>query len=382
MIEHIEIEGFKSLEKVSLDLGALNIFVGTNASGKSNFLEALRVLQGIGYGYTVDEIFNGKPKGANSEVWEGIRGGSKYAGFLGRSVVQFRVRASLPSVAHPVHYAISISVKSGLVYSETLAVGDRVVFSPTTWEEAQDRSCLRREMLDKSFDAEPDSGGDAEIIEALYKHLMDLQALDSSPSIQREYSNASVANRMGDHAENFAALVKTILKDPVAASAYTSWLKELTPTELDEVIVLEGAKRDWLFGVKRNGIDYPADILSDGTLRFAAIAAAFFQPAPPHRLLLEEIEEGLHPTRLQLLVELLKSQTGHGIEQVIATSHSPYAIAWLKEEDYKHVFLCAKNDETGASTITPFSEVPHLIEVARRHPISDLFVQGWLETAV
>ena len=75
MIEHIEIEGFKSLEKVSLDLGALNIFVGTNASGKTNFLEALRVLQGIGYGYTIDEIFNGKPKGANSEVWEGIRGG-------------------------------------------------------------------------------------------------------------------------------------------------------------------------------------------------------------------------------------------------------------------------------------------------------------------
>jgi hypothetical protein len=42
------------LEKVSLDLGALNIFVGTNASGKTNLLEALRVPQGIGYGYTID----------------------------------------------------------------------------------------------------------------------------------------------------------------------------------------------------------------------------------------------------------------------------------------------------------------------------------------
>lgn len=62
MIEHIEIENFKSLQKVSLDLGPLNIFVGTNASGKTNFLEALRVLQGIGYGYTVDEVLNGKPK--------------------------------------------------------------------------------------------------------------------------------------------------------------------------------------------------------------------------------------------------------------------------------------------------------------------------------
>ncbi len=79
MIEHIEIEGVKSLRKVSLDLGGFNLFIGANASGKSNFFDALRVLQGIGYGFTIDEIFNGKPKGAASETWEPIRGGSANA---------------------------------------------------------------------------------------------------------------------------------------------------------------------------------------------------------------------------------------------------------------------------------------------------------------
>jgi predicted ATPase len=187
---------------------------------------------------------------------------------------------------------------------------------------------------------------------------------------------------MGDHGEDFAGVIDSILRNAQKGSDYVSWLKELTPNELDEVKILVGARNDRLFAVTKNGVDYPADILSDGTLRFAAIAAAFFQPVPPRLLLLEEIEEGLHPTRLQLLVELLKSQSGRGIEQVIATSHSPYAIAWLKEEDYRYVFLCTKDEETGATTITPFSEVPHLIEVARRHPISDLIVQGWLENAV
>ena len=43
MITHIEIDGFKSFQKVSLDLGALNIFVGTNASGKSNFFTGLKL---------------------------------------------------------------------------------------------------------------------------------------------------------------------------------------------------------------------------------------------------------------------------------------------------------------------------------------------------
>jgi len=82
VIEHIEISGFKSLRKVSLDLGALNIFVGTNASGKTNFFDAIRLLQGIGYGYSVDEIFNGRPQSANSSRWEQIRGTSANAGFL------------------------------------------------------------------------------------------------------------------------------------------------------------------------------------------------------------------------------------------------------------------------------------------------------------
>lgn len=38
MITHIEIEGFKSLKKVSLDLGGLNVLIGTNASGKREYV--------------------------------------------------------------------------------------------------------------------------------------------------------------------------------------------------------------------------------------------------------------------------------------------------------------------------------------------------------
>jgi len=51
MIQSLTIEGFKSLEKITLNLSNLNLFIGTNASGKSNFFDALRVLQGIAYGF-------------------------------------------------------------------------------------------------------------------------------------------------------------------------------------------------------------------------------------------------------------------------------------------------------------------------------------------
>jgi len=134
VIEHIEIEGFKSLEKVSLDLGPLNIFVGTNASGKTNFLEALRVLQGIGYGYTVDEILNGRPQLANNEAWEGIRGGSKFASPLVAPdpIIEFRVSLSTPSLAGPAYYVVRLSPADGRFHSENLSINGSLVF-PTTF---------------------------------------------------------------------------------------------------------------------------------------------------------------------------------------------------------------------------------------------------------
>ena len=84
MLTRISIRDFKSFRRVDLELGAMNLFVGPNASGKSNFFDALRVLPGVGNGYTVSEILDGKPRSATNEVWEGIRGGSAKACFEGK----------------------------------------------------------------------------------------------------------------------------------------------------------------------------------------------------------------------------------------------------------------------------------------------------------
>ena len=118
MIDRIVIENFKSLRRVALSLGRVNLFIGANASGKSNFLDALRVLQGIGNGFTVSEILDGKPKGATSEVWAGIRGGSARTCFV-------RADAERPDacVAAPDEVAMEV----GGTLAERLAVSWDVV---------------------------------------------------------------------------------------------------------------------------------------------------------------------------------------------------------------------------------------------------------------
>ena len=373
MFTEIEITEFKSFERVQLKLGGLNLFIGANASGKSNFFDALRVLQGIAYGFTVDEIFNGKPKGAGSDLWEGIRGGSRWASI--RRPARLPVGAVRLSVAgtsrdQDFRYTVRLAPDLGQIVAEELKIGS----TESLWgDTSRDRPTLHDRLRN--------GGIQGEVAKDLFRALGNIQQLFPASDLLRDYSQTSHAKRMGERGENFAAVVQSIVQDERLRSAYLSWLSRLTPMELDDVSVLKGALEEPIFALCEGDSVLPAPILSDGTLHFAAITAAFFQPDMPAIITLEEIENGIHPSRIRLLLELLKSQSGGSRPQVFATTHSPVVLAWLEEKDYETTFLFRKDEETGASIITPLSEIPRLIELVRKQPIGELFTEGWLEDA-
>jgi energy-coupling factor transporter ATP-binding protein EcfA2 len=403
VIQNIEIENFKSLRRVDLKLGALNLFIGTNSSGKSNFLDALRVLQGIGYGFTIDEILNGKPRSASSEVWAPIRGGSAKATYSGPAAgheggerfISLAVEVLTASRA-VLNYKVTFFAQRGALIREVLFDGVRQIyegfwgqgphslfFAPDYFLEQQDMTKFitfeRSRPLHQLLHSSHLKKLGKDLIETLTANITNMQRIEPVPSILREYSIPQSVRRMGEHGENFAALVKTIISDPAAKAGYLSWLQNLTPTEVDDVLVLEGALGEPLFALKERNVEYPAPVLSDGTLRFAAIAAAFFQPDMPDLITIEEIENGIHPTRLRLLVELLKTQARETGRQIIATTHSPVVLAWLSEEDYETTFFCKRDGKTGESIIKPLTELPHFIDTVKKQPLSELFAEGWLE---
>jgi predicted ATPase len=149
---------------------------------------------------------------------------------------------------------------------------------------------------------------------------------------------------------------------------------------VDDVVILSGALREPLFAVVERKKTFPAQVLSDGTLRFAAIAAAFFQSAMPAVLTLEEIEKGIHPSRLRLLVELLRSQTRRLNCQVIATTHSPDVLNWLSEEDLRSTFVAVRDADRGSSSIRAIGDLEELEGALRSNAnLAELFSEGWLE---
>jgi len=394
VIDRIVVENFKSLRKVDLSLGRLNLFIGTNASGKSNFLDALRVLQGIGSGFTVSEILDGKPPSAVREVWEGIRGGSSNACFVGTDEVTITAYGTLADESRQNwEYMIAFSPADGCVNRERFQVGDIVYSVPrseqptsarersVTWQLANPSSGFV--VLDQTFLGQGVLASRAAVgAITIVKLLANIQPVDLSVAVLQQYSNVQHIPRLGEHGENFAALVRTICRDERTKGAYLSWLQELRPDEVDDVGTLTGADGDLLFMLREHGREFSARALSEGTLRFAAFTAAFFQPDIPDIMTIEEIENGIHPSRLKLLVNLLDSQAEYRKTQVFATTHSPTTLAWLKEARYRTTFVCKRDEDTGESTIRPLVDVPHFRDVSAKYPPADLFAEGWLEAAL
>ncbi len=433
MIDRLVIENFKSLRRVDLALGRMNLLVGANGSGKSNLLDALRVLQGIGSGFTISEILDGKPKSATSVAWEGIRGGSSLACFAdgrgnaGTGDLTFRVHGRLASRPGrgrvgpddlPWDLLIAFSPKSGRVTRERLQVGGTVIYDTDLVEDFSQKDpvwCTIAAAPDfavqlqrtrpalgqlagpwrhdgsSTGSADDDPSLDApEDIGFVWGHLAgevvgllaDIQQVDPESRLLREYSRVAQVRQMGDRGENFAALVHAICEDEKAKDAYLAWLRQLRPEEIDDVGVLRGAVNEPLFMLQEKGRTFPAVALSDGTLRFAALTAAFFQPDMPDLMMMEEIENGVHASRARLLLELLRSQSVTAETQVVATTHSATVLDWLGEEDYKTTFVCKRDEETGESRICALADVPHFGNVVKKRPVSELFSEGWLEAVL
>ena len=413
MLDRIVIDNFKSLRHVDLPLGRLNLLIGANASGKSNFLDALRVLQGIGNGFTVGEIFDGKPKSATSAVWDGIRGGSASACFAGghsetedqdappapnSDEVKVEASGGLDGKKYcPWRFWTTLIPSRGRVARERFECGLPSAHYDTKAADSASRFRYRSGKQgrppDLYFDATRPAIGQfarprldvkqehVDAAGAVAALFADIQRVVPDPERLRSYSDVRVVQRMGDHGENFAALVRTICQDAETKDAYLSWLRQLRPEDVDDVGVLSGAVGEPLFMLREGGQEFPAPVLSDGTLRFAALAAAFFQPDMPRLMTMEEIENGVHASRLRLLVELLRSQAETRGTQIVATTHSPTVLDWLEEEDHKTTFLFRRDDATGESKVCSLADVPRFMDVVRKKPVSELFSEGWLEVA-
>jgi predicted ATPase len=118
-------------------------------------------------------------------------------------------------------------------------------------------------------------------------------------------------------------------------------------------------------------------MLSTGTLRVLALLATLRHPEPPPLVLIEEIENGLDPRSIHLLVEEIRTAVLSGVTQVVLTTHSPYLLDLLKLDQ---LVLVARDDKGEPRFTRPGSNA-NLAEWSREFAPGRLYTMGSLHEA-
>ena len=135
--------------------------------------------------------------------------------------------------------------------------------------------------------------------------------------------------------------------------------------------------------MERNGRKVSAYSASDGTLRFLGILAALLNSNEGGGLyFFEEIDSGIHPNRLWLLLDLIEQQTAKGKIQVVTTTHSPALLAWMNDTTFEHTSVVYRDEYWTDSVIRPIAGLYNLRELRESQGLERLLTSGWFETAM
>ncbi|HET9211595.1 MAG TPA: AAA family ATPase [Thermoanaerobaculia bacterium] len=411
MLKRIRLKDFKSFVDEEVEVAPLTLLVGANASGKSNFLDAIRFLQGLSFDLALSEILSGERQSIPS-AWPGIRGGAKEAARMGEGAFSMesvwlapRLGPSsepntselLPNMVEVQHRIVCGTSPYPMLEGETLEsesgggaklstvgprIGDEVkveqLFAGDLKADAS-RSLLS--FLDNGR-ARSLAPGNLDILTWWYGALRELSFLDIEPSKMRDYGRRGYP--LGHDGRNLSGVLADLCERDGDREGLINWLVEFCAPDIKSIDFeeVEALGDIMAMFVEKGDKRISARSISDGTLHFLGTLLALRTAEPGSVILIEEIEAGLHPTRIRLLVEYLEMVTRERDIQVIATTHSPVVLQWLSDEALRNTIVFGRVPDHEGTIMRRLGDLPHFNEVVERTGIEEMFTTGWLEMAL
>ena len=209
--------------------------------------------------------------------------------------------------------------------------------------------------------------------------LESIRFLELSPERMRESSIPGAAT-LGDSGQNLPSVLEAICADPERKDVLTEWLRELTPMDVrDFRFPRDPSGRVHLQILEGKSRTVSAYSASDGTLRFLGMLAALLGTNPTGLYFLEEIDNGIHPARLSLLIDLLERLTAKGNIQVVATTHSPALLDLINDGTFKNTSVVCRLEDTNDAIIRPLDSLPNVQELRKSQGLSRLHTSHWME---
>lgn len=395
MIRRASVRGYKSLTKFDVELNPLTVVFGPNAAGKSNFLDVLQLLSRMVTLRTLKEAFDPPYRGTPLESFS--FGPQGIAGHLQKERLEFTIEVDVElsdvTVAKVERQIAEMRSGNGVHEKRSGWLKERLLRYRLTIEILPRSGILRvadEYLAALRTDGEP-KGSRAAFIgkEGKRLHLrLEGQAhptyhevgldhtLVSRPLYPPHYPHVTALRQELSEWAFFyfeprermraATPVKEVRHIGLMGEDLAAFLNTLRATENRQFRAIERALHTLVPRVTRieaepsslgevelrlieDGVPMPARLVSEGTLRMLGLLAVASAKEPSTLIALEEPENGIHPRRIRMLAEFLKSQGGRSGTQFIVTTHSPLLPDLLSDEE---LFVCRRED--GRTVISPF----------------------------
>lgn len=360
-IQTLSVKGYKSIAKLEdFELRPLNILIGANGAGKSNFIGLFRFLAAVvGDNFPVDVQKWGGPEAL-------LHYGSKVTPQMELEIV-FSVSADATSkYENGYRLALAATQDNRLVFSrEEPTVREIVRFDTPKAYALGAGHDIARIRTDKGT---PSAVVSRYVLEKLQiwrqYHFHDTGDAAAVKRVHAVNDNL----RLKPDAANLAAYLRKLKTTPSYESSYdriVETIRRAAPffgdfvfrDDANEFIELEWTERG------RPDTPWKAHVLSDGTLRFICLSTLLLQPQVllPDTLLIDEPELGLHPFAINLLAEMLKEAAE--TKQVIVSTQSvellnnfqPHDVVVVQREGDASVFKRLAPEELADWLIEDYS---------------------------
>lgn len=327
-LEHLTVRGFKSIRALeNFELRSLNVLIGANGAGKSNFLNLFSMLSSLSQKSL--QLFVGKEGGPDALLFGGRRHTLKLETELFFENGHYEYRFSLVPTADMLVFGAE-EILPGLAQQPDNVVrsGDRTLFGSALWSSG----------LSESRAADIDYGEFASYVLPDMKRWRVFHFQDTSHAAQvRLLSDVRDNLRFRPDAGNLAPFLRHLREHypdhyrriieaiRLSVPFFGDFVYRKNPgDQLDLEWFEAGGDPDRPLGPQQ---------FSDGTLRFICLATLLNEPAnlQTNLVLIDEPELGLHPHALTLLAEMLKQAADS--QQIIVSTQSADLVSQFEPED-------------------------------------------------
>jgi predicted ATPase len=413
MITTLILENWKSYENSVLQVDPLTVVIGTNASGKSNALDAFVMLNRVANGAMLTAALQGD--GALTP----IRGGVEWAARRPESTFELGVTCradELTEYEYRLNCAIqdnrcdvmseqltrtkfrlgkggkkSIAGTIKLFRTDACAIDSPTIVARLYNEKQGTPRQLGRshavlfQLMGQKLRQEIQDG-----VDVVLTSLREVFILDPIPSHMRGYSPLS--DRLDSDAKNIAGVIAALLdqKQVEIESALTKYASKLPERDIQRVYAetVGKFKSDAMLYCEENWSDtnvaYTVDArgMSDGTLRFLAILTALLTRPRGSLLVIEEVDNGLHPSRASMLLDMLRSVGEERGVDVVATTHNPALLDAMGTELLPFITVAHRDRQSGHSTLTLLEDIAELPKLLAQGSLGKLSSRGLIEGAL